>query len=81
MFDAFGRFANGIISHESSNQGGGGGHQGSYRPPQNEANKEEGESALRLAPDSLKLSSSRSLRVSMLHAEKTHQAYDKARSS
>lgn len=80
MFDAFGRFANGIISHESSNQGGGGGHH-AYRAPQQDTKEQHAEQELHLAADSLQLSSSKSIRVSMLHAEKTHQAYGKAKHS
>ena len=58
MFDAFVRFAYGIISHEASNQGGGsGGHPGyrgrAHPPPAEEAEVPED---LHLDADSLRIS-------------------------
>lgn len=57
MFDAFIRFANGIITHEASNHGGGGGSQMGYRgrapdPPEEDEPPED----LRLTSDSLTIS-------------------------
>lgn len=71
MFDAFGRFANGIISHESSSQGGGGGHNAYYRAPLSEPQQEKKEAELHLAADSLQLSSSKSVRISLFRDKKS----------
>lgn len=66
MFDAFARFANGIIGHEASNHGGGGGRPAYYVIPL--APEEEAEKApeLHLAGDTLRLSTSRAPRISIL---------------
>lgn len=66
MFAAFERFANGIISHEASNQGGGGGHAFYSPTARPQEGEEEKEAELHLASDSLKLSNSRPLRISIL---------------
>lgn len=58
MFDAFIRFANGIISHEASNHGGGGGSQMGYRgrAPDPPGEEEPPPDDLRLSSDSLTIS-------------------------
>jgi len=66
MFDAFARFANGIIGHEASNHGGGGGRHALYVAPQAPAEEDEKAPDLHLAGDTLRLSSSKALRISML---------------
>lgn len=59
MFDAFARFANGIIGHEASNHGGGGGRHAHYVAAQAPAEKDEQDPELHLAGDTLRLSSPR----------------------
>ncbi len=56
MFDAFARFANGIIGHEASNQGGGGGRHALYVAARALSAEEEGDPELHLAGDTLRLS-------------------------
>lgn len=58
MFDAFVRFAYGIISHEASNQGGGKGGQPGYRPraPEPESPEEEASADWHPEADSLRIS-------------------------
>ncbi|HEY9856873.1 MAG TPA: hypothetical protein V6D05_14110 [Stenomitos sp.] len=66
MFDAFARFANGIIGHEASNQGGGGGRHACYVAPQAPAEEDEKAPELHLAGDTLRLSSSKAVRIAMV---------------
>lgn len=62
MFDAFARFANGIIGHEASNQGGGGGRHAIYLAGQAPAEEAEKDPELHLAGDTLRLSNPRAPR-------------------
>lgn len=66
MFDAFARFANGIIGHEASNHGGGGGRPAVYVAPQAPAEEDEKAPELHLAGDTLRLSNPRAPRISIL---------------
>lgn len=59
MFDAFVRFANGIISHEAAPRGGGGGGHSGSRPrgdPRDPPPEAEPQDDLHMASDSLSLS-------------------------
>lgn len=59
MFDAFAKFANGIIGHEASNHGGGGGRNAMYMAMQAPTEEEEKAPELHLRGDSLRLSAPR----------------------
>jgi len=56
MIDAFLRFANGIITNESSNHGGGGGRHPGHQAPQQTKEQDEDQDELHLGGDSLRLS-------------------------